>query len=73
MAVLCLEVPEITRNISLPSGYKLGLCNDHVVRTGRGKFTWNQRRSPQMILYDIMLEPILVNPKVKIEGTILKL
>lgn len=46
MAVLCLEVPEITRNISLPPGYKLGLCNDHVVRTGRGKFTWNQRRPP---------------------------
>lgn len=28
---------------------------------------------PQMILYDIMLEPILVNPRLKIEGTILKL
>lgn len=28
---------------------------------------------PQMTLYDIMLELNLVNPKVKIEGTILKL
>lgn len=28
---------------------------------------------PQMILYGIMLEPILVNPKVKTEGTILRL
>lgn len=46
MAVLCLEVPEITRNISLPSGYELGLGNDHVVRTGKGRFTWNQRRRP---------------------------